>query len=87
MKILSIAIRDGSCTAEGLMAELGISRSTLGGHIKPLEEAGLLVPSTDPTRSSARGGSNRLVWAVDREALDRILDELRRSITGENSQD
>lgn len=84
MKILAIASRDGSCTADGLMAELGISRSTLAVHIKHLEETGLLVPTVDPARASARGGANRLVWKLDREALDRMLDNLRRSITGDD---
>lgn len=83
MRILHIAARDGYCTAAGLMKELGVARSTITTPLKDLVVAGLLVAELDPERDLSTGsGSNRLRWCIDREAVDRALNELRRVIDG-----
>jgi biotin operon repressor len=83
-RILQIAFRDGTCTANTLMKELGLSRGGIAVHIKPLEAAGLLVSEQDPDAAGRTGGgSNRLRWRIDPDAFDRALDEYRRSIRGD----
>ncbi|WP_170285709.1 winged helix-turn-helix transcriptional regulator [Microbacterium rhizomatis] len=80
--IIRIAYRDGQVTADQLMDQLGIARSTLTFHIKPLVDAGILIPEMDPTRAGKASGFNRLIWWVDRDAVDQRLHCITALITG-----
>lgn len=80
--IIRIAYRDGQVTADQLMNQLGIARSTLTFHIKPLVDAGILIPEMDPTRAGKASGFNRLIWRVNREAVDQRLQIMTALITG-----
>jgi len=80
--IVRAAAANGSVTAEQLMSDLSVSRSTITYHIKPLVAAGLLVPNADPSRAGARSGFNRLIWSIDRAALDAHLKALEVELTG-----
>jgi DNA-binding MarR family transcriptional regulator len=64
------------------MAELGVSRSALTSQIRPLVEAGLLIPETDPENTNAVGGRNRRRWRVDPDAINAAIEDFRRSVTG-----
>lgn len=83
-QILHIAFRDGACTAAVLMDELGISRSALTNHIRPLVTAGLLIPETDPNNTNLKGGSNRRRWRIDAEAFDAAVENFRRCVKGDS---
>lgn len=82
-QILHLAFRDGACTAAVLMDELGISRSALTNHIRPLVSAGLLIPETDPNNTNAVGGSNRRRWRIDAAAFDEAVENFRRCVRGD----
>lgn len=83
-RILTLAFRDGCCTAAGLMRELGISRSNVNSHIRPLVEAGFLNPRPDPDfQHGPKGGTAPLRWYVDIAAVDAAIDEYRCRIRGE----
>ncbi|WP_454111179.1 helix-turn-helix domain-containing protein [Leifsonia shinshuensis] len=77
-RILQIAFREGGCTADSLVEQLGISRSGVTFHIKPLVDAGLLTEEID--RRAARGGSNRKKWTVNESAFDDAVETFRRSV-------
>ena len=77
-----MAAREKQVSADQLVAELGIPRSTLSVNIRPLVEAGILVPQPSPSQRGVKGGVNRLVWNLDDAALEQMLLELRRATTG-----
>lgn len=79
--IIRIAYQEGHVTADQLTDELGIARSTLTFHIKPLVDAGILIPEVDPSRAG-KSGFNRLIWRIDREAVDQRLRNISAVITG-----
>ena len=83
VRILRTAFREGSCTAAGLMGELGISRSALTSQIRPLVAEGLLVAETDPHNTNLVGGSNRRRWRIDADAFEEAVTDFRRTITGQ----
>lgn len=80
--IIRIAYREGQVAADQLMEQLGIARSTLTFHIKPLVDAGILIPETDPSRAGKPSGFNRLIWRVNRQAVDQRLQSINALITG-----
>jgi DNA-binding MarR family transcriptional regulator len=65
-------------SADELMAELGLSRSGLNEHIRPLVAAGLLTPVPDPQDAERRSG--KLLWRVDVDAVERYLKDLRNAL-------
>ena len=82
-RILAIAFRDGFCTAAGLMREIGISRSNVNAHIRPLVEARILDPHPDPDfQHGPKGGTPPLRWYINASAFDAALDEYRNRIRG-----
>jgi DNA-binding MarR family transcriptional regulator len=82
-QILHIAFRDGPCTAAAFMLELGISRSGLTNHLRPLVAAGLLIPETDPNNTNPVGGSNRRCWRIDVDAFDAAVETFSRHVKGD----
>lgn len=81
--IIRIAYQEGHVSAQRLMEQMGISRSTLTFHIKPLVDAGILIAEADPSRAGRPSGFNRLLWRVDRDAVHQHLENLRSVVTGE----
>lgn len=81
--IIRIAYRQGHVTAEQLMEQLGIARSTLTHHIQPLVEAGILIAGADPSRVGTASGYNRILWRVDQEALRQLLRSISTALTGD----
>lgn len=73
-----IGSSDRGRSAGELMDELGLSRSGLTQHIRPLVAAGLLTPVPDPQDSERRSG--KLLWKVDRAAVEEFLTALRRTL-------
>lgn len=74
--IVNATVRGGEVTAQDLMSELGVGRSTLVPHTQALVDAGILVQGADPTKAGARAGFNRLVWRVDEQVLARHFARL-----------
>lgn len=81
--IIRIAYQEGHVTAGQLMEQLGIARSTLTFHIKPLVDAGILIAETDPSRVGTASGFNRILWRVDQEVLQQLLRSVSLALTGE----
>lgn len=81
--IIRIANQQGHVTAEQLMEQLGIARSTLTHHIRPLVEAGILIAETDPSRAGTASGYNRILWSVDQNVLRQLLRSVSMALTGE----
>lgn len=75
--IIRTTLRLGQATAQDLMDELHVSRTTLVPHTQSLVDAGILTQTQDPTTAGARSGFNRLIWIVDRDVLDRYLTALQ----------
>lgn len=78
--ILRVTLARGSVTAQDLMEELQVGRTTLIAHTQALVEAGILVQENDPAKMGARSGFNRLVWRVDEGVLRAHLDLLTRAL-------
>lgn len=74
--IIRTTLDRGTVTAQDLMEALEVGRTTLVPHTQALVDSGILVQEKDPTKAGAKAGFNRLVWHVDRQALDRDLDVL-----------
>jgi len=73
-----IASSEAGRSAGEIMRALGLSRSAVNDHIRPLVAAKLLVPVPDPSDAERRRGS--LLWKVDAAAVDRYLSELRHAL-------
>ncbi len=67
--IIRATLTRGSVTAQDLMEDLQVGRTTLIAHTQALVDAGILVQESDPSKLGARSGFNRLVWRVDEQAL------------------
>ncbi|WP_449406901.1 hypothetical protein [Microbacterium maritypicum] len=74
--IIRVTLTRGSVTAQDLMDDLQVGRTTLIAHTQALVDAGILVQESDPSKLGARSGFNRLVWRVDEQALRGQLDAL-----------
>lgn len=77
--IIRATVTRGSVTAQDLMEDLQVARTTLIAHTQALVDAGILVQESDPSKLGARSGFNRLVWRVDEQALRDQLDVLTSS--------
>jgi len=75
--IIQATQRRGAATAQDLMEDLQVSRTTLIPHTQALVDAGILVQQLDPAKQGARAGFNRLVWRVDPQVLAQQLEQLR----------
>lgn len=82
VRILAVAAREKQVSSEQLRAELGIPASTLSVNMRPLVEAGILIPEPAPSQRGRKGGVNRLVWNLDEAALRRMLHELQHVVVG-----
>ena len=78
--IIRTTLTRGTVTAQDLMDELQVKRTTLIAHTQALVDAGILVQETDPTKMGARSGFNRLVWRADEEALGAHLELLAAAL-------
>jgi len=70
----------GTAGADQIMEATGLSRSTLSWHLKPLEEAGILLSEVDPARAGAHSGCNNLLFRLDEEALKEKLQALQADL-------
>lgn len=78
--IIRVTLTRGSVTAQDLMGDLQVGRTTLIAHTQALVEAGIFVQENDPSKLGARSGFNRLVWRVDEQALRAQLDLLTAAL-------
>ena len=75
--IVRILTQEGSMSMNELAGRLGITNGALTGHIRQLEESGVVVISSD----TAAGHGNQKICSVH---LDRILIDLKREFSDQN---
>lgn len=78
--IIRTTLTRGTVTAQDLMEELQVGRTTLIAHTQALVDAGILVQETDPSKVGARSGFNRLVWRADEQALNAHVVVLKAAL-------
>ncbi|MCR4762675.1 MAG: helix-turn-helix domain-containing protein [Lachnospiraceae bacterium] len=75
--IVRILTQEGSMSMNELAGRLGITNGALTGHIRQLEESGVVAISSD----TAAGHGNQKICSVH---LDRILIDLKREFSDQN---
>ena len=77
VEIIRILTQEGSMSMNELAGRLGITNGALTGHIRQLEECGVVAISSD----TAIGHGNQKICSVH---LDRILIDLQREVSDQN---